>query len=188
MESLIHELEGAKFHVKIDLSSVYYQIMLHDAAQEICVISTTLGLLKLLILPQGVQNAFGKSQRTMENTLKVLVVTICFQDDVLVHGRTKSQSEKRLRAVQDRLKDKEDTISEIKTGNIMVNFFLGFTFSGSRIEADYRLVNKVRKIHLPKSGKEVEHFCGLVNFNGRFIPNFTSKIDPISDLRRLSSS
>ena len=97
--------------------------MFHDAAQEICVISTTLGLFKLLMLPQGMQNASGKIQRTKENTLKVLVGTICSEDDVLVHGRTKSQCEKRLRAVQDRLEDKEYTINEIKSGNIMVNFY-----------------------------------------------------------------
>ena len=41
METIFHELEGSKFYVKIDLSSAYYQIMLDDAAQEICVINTT---------------------------------------------------------------------------------------------------------------------------------------------------
>ena len=55
METLFHELEGSKFYVKIDLSSAYYQIMLDDAAQEICVINTTLGLFKLLRLPQGMK-------------------------------------------------------------------------------------------------------------------------------------
>ena len=44
METLFHELEGSNFYVKIDLSSAYYQLMLDDAAQEICVINTTLGL------------------------------------------------------------------------------------------------------------------------------------------------
>ena len=73
--------------------------MLDDAAQELCVINTTLGLFKLLRLPQGMENASGMFQRTIENTQKGLAGTICFQDDVLVHGRTKSQCEKRWRAV-----------------------------------------------------------------------------------------
>ena len=165
METLFHELEGSKFYVKIDLSSAYYQIMLDDAAQEICVINTTLGLFKLLRLPQGMKNASAMFQRTIENTLKALAGTICFQDDVLIHGRTKSQGEKRWRAVQDRLKDKVFTINEIKSGNVMEKItFLGFTISGSGIEPDDRLVNKVRKIHPPQNVKEVEQFCGLVNF------------------------
>ena len=64
METLFHELEGLMFHVKIDLSSAYYQIMLDDAAQEICVINTMLGgPFKLLRLPQGMKNASGMFQR-----------------------------------------------------------------------------------------------------------------------------
>ena len=59
METLFHELEDSKFYVKVDLSSAYYQIMLDDAAQEICVINTTLGLFKLLRLPQGMKNVSG---------------------------------------------------------------------------------------------------------------------------------
>ena len=86
-ETIFHELKGSKFYVKIDLSSIYYQIMLDDAAQEICNINTTLGLFKLLRLPQGMKNASGMFQRTIENTLKGLAGTICFQDDVLVHRR-----------------------------------------------------------------------------------------------------
>ena len=125
--------------------------MLDDAAQEFCVINTTLGLFKLLRLPQAMKNASVMFQRTIENTLKGLAGTTCFQDDVLVHGRTKSQCEKRWRAVQYRLNDKGFVITEIKSGNVMEKItFLGFTISGSGIEPDDCLVNKVRKIHPPQ--------------------------------------
>ena len=76
IKTLFHELKGSKFYVKIDLSSAYYQIMLDDAAQEICGINTTLGLFKLLRLPQAMKNASGMFQRTIENTLKGLAGTI----------------------------------------------------------------------------------------------------------------
>ena len=151
--------------------------------------STQRWVSKLLRLPQGMKNASGMFQRTIENTLNGLAGSICFQDDVMVHGRTKSQCEKRWRAVQDRLKDKGFTINEIKSGNVMEKItFLGFTISGSGFEPNDCLVNKVRKIHPPQSVKEVEQFCGLVNFYDRFISNFTSKIAPISDLRKKSEA
>ena len=57
MESLFHELEGSKFHVKSDSSSAYYQLLLHDAAQDLCAMNTTVGFFKLLRLPQGIKNA-----------------------------------------------------------------------------------------------------------------------------------
>ena len=52
METLFHKLEELKFYVKIDFKSAHYQILLDDAAQEVCVINTTLCLFKLLRLPQ----------------------------------------------------------------------------------------------------------------------------------------
>ena len=95
----------------------------------------------------------------------------------------------RWRAIQDRLKDKGFTINEINSGYFMEKItFLGLTISGSGIEPDDRLVNKVRKIHPPQSVQKVEQFCGLVKFYGRFISIFTSKIAPISDLRKKSEA
>ena len=84
METSFHEIEGSEFHLNLDLSSVCYQRMLDEAAQDICVISTTLSLFRLLRLPQGMEKASAMFQQTIENTLKRLVGTICFQDDVLV--------------------------------------------------------------------------------------------------------
>ena len=138
--------------------------MLNDAAQEHCTINTTLGLFKLLELPQGMKNASGMFQLTIENTLKGLSGTICCQDDVLLHGRTKSQCEKRWRAVQDRLKDKGFTINEATSGNNMEKTsFLCFVISESGNEPDDSLVSKVRKFRPHQSVKEIEQFCGLVN-------------------------
>ena len=79
METLFHRLEGSIICVKIDFSSVYCKILLDDASQEICVINTTLDLLKLLRLPRGMKHASRMFQRTIDNTLKGLVGTICFR-------------------------------------------------------------------------------------------------------------
>ena len=80
-----------KFRVKIDCLSP------KNATR---VINTTLGLFKLLRLPRRMKNASKKFKRTIDNTVKGLVATICVQDDVLVHGRKKRQCEKRWMAVQ----------------------------------------------------------------------------------------
>ena len=58
-----------------------------------------------------------------------------------------------------------------QVGNIMQKIiFLGFTISRNGVAPDDCLVGKVRKTHPPESVKEVEQFCGLVNFCGRLIP------------------
>ena len=76
----------------IDLSSAYYEIMLDDAAQEICVINTRLRLFKILKLPQGMKNASEMFRR------------ICSR-------KNKKSMCKRWSAIQDQLKDKGFTIN-----------------------------------------------------------------------------
>ena len=104
---------------------------LDDEAQHNCVINTTLDLCKLLRLPQGMKKASGKFQRTIENSLKRLVGTICFQEDVLAHGRARRQGEKRWSTVQDRLKVKRFTFSEVMSGYSGKITFLCFTFEAA---------------------------------------------------------
>ena len=118
-------------------------------------------------------------QRTIQNFFEELVGTICFQDYFLVNGTTKSQREKRCRAVQDRPQEKGFTIIEIKSGNSMEKItFLVFRFSRSGMETDDR--NGFLDL-------ESELLFGLVNFYNQFYPNFTTKITRTSDGRLKSS-
>ena len=174
METIIHELLSSMFHGKIDLSSVDYQTTLDDSGQNISVIKTTTGSFKLLRLPQGTKNASRKLQRTMDNSLKDLVGKVCFQNEVLLHGRTRSYCEKRWRAVEDRMKDKDFTFNKIKSGNIIEKITnLSFTIPGSSIEPNDLLVKQISKVQSIQSVKAVESFCGLVNFYCWFITIFT---------------
>ena len=118
-----------------------------------------------------------KFQRPIENSLKRLIWTLSFQDDALVHGRSRSQRKKRWKAITDRLKKKGFTIIEIKSGIILEKItFLVFKYSGSGIKPDDHLVKNVSKLQHFQNVKKIEQFCGLINFYGRFISNFISKL------------
>ena len=47
METILHNLHGASYFGKIDLSDAYYQIELDEDAKEICTINTSQGLFKM---------------------------------------------------------------------------------------------------------------------------------------------
>ena len=51
METIFHNLHGASYFGKIDLSDAYYQIELDEDAKEICTINTSQGLFKMCRLP-----------------------------------------------------------------------------------------------------------------------------------------
>ena len=117
MESIFHNLHGASYFGKIDLSVSYYQIELNEDAKEICTINTSQGLFKMCRLLQGLKNSSSFFQNCIESTLKGIKGVGIFQDDVLVYGTTKDQYEKRMLAVKSRLREKNFTINEKKSNS-----------------------------------------------------------------------
>ena len=53
LETIFHNLHGAPYIGKIDLSDVYQQLEFDEGAKDICRINTFLGLLKMCRLDQG---------------------------------------------------------------------------------------------------------------------------------------
>ena len=183
-----YKLHGAKFFAKIDLLSAYYQIELDEEAQEISIINTTRGLFKVCRLQQGFKNASAIFQKTIEECLDGIRGHIVFQDDVLAFGTTESSCQKRYNAIRDRLKSKGFTINEAKSEDITTELsFLGFKISAKGIQPDERLINKIKQTIPPTNTNEVSQFCGLVNFFGRLIPDFATKLAPISKLQSSKS-
>ena len=92
MEKIFHNLHGASYFGKIDLSDAYYQFELEEEAKDICTINTSQGLFKMCRLPQILKNSSSIFQNCIESTLKGINGVVIFQDEVLVYGTTKENS------------------------------------------------------------------------------------------------
>ena len=57
MRTIFHNLHGASYFGKIDLSDAYYQINLVEEAKDICRIDTSQGVFKVCRLPQELKNS-----------------------------------------------------------------------------------------------------------------------------------
>ena len=70
MESIFHNLYGASYFDKTDLSDAYYQMKLDEDAKQICTINTSQGLFEMCRLPPGLKNSSSIFQNSIESTLK----------------------------------------------------------------------------------------------------------------------
>ena len=185
-ETFFHNLHGASYFGKIDLSDAYYQTQLDEDAKEICTINTSQGLFKMCRLPQGLKNSSSISQNCIESTLKGIKGVVIFQDDVLVYGTTKDQYEKRMLAVKSRLREKNFTINEKKSNSKPVSSvsFLGYSVSKEGIAPDPKHVEKIKNAKPPSNMKQLVSFFGLANFYGRMIPDFATKKLPLKEIRK----
>ena len=185
METIFHNLHGASYFGRIDLSDAYYQIELDDEAKDICTINTSQGLFKMCRLPQGLKNSSSIFQNCMESTLKGIKGALIFQGDVLVYGTIKEQFDKKMREVKSRLREKKFTINEKKSNSKPVDSvsFLGYSISKEGIAPDPKHVEKIKNAKAPTNNKQLESFVGLANFYGRMIPDFATKLLPLKNMR-----
>jgi len=90
---------------KIDLKSAFLQLMMDDKSQEICTLSTHLGLFRPKRLPFGIASSPAIWQQTMDKIFHALPGVFCFVDDILVAGKDEKEHLERLLAVLDRIKE-----------------------------------------------------------------------------------
>ena len=108
-----------------------------------------------------------------------------FQDDVLVYGATKEQFDRGMLAVKSQLREKNFTINGKKSNSKPVDrvSFLGFSISNEGIAPDPKNVEKVKNARAPTNNKQLESFAGLANCYRRIIPDFSTKILPLNNMR-----
>ena len=144
METIFHNLHGASYFGKIDLSDAYHQIELDEEAKDICTINTSQGLFKMCRLPQGLKNSSSFFQNCIESTIKGIKGVVIFQDDVFMYGTTKEEFDKRMLAVKSWLREKSFIINEKKSNSKPVDSvsFLGYSNSKEGIATDPNNVEK----------------------------------------------
>ena len=158
MDTIFHNLHGASYFGKNDLSDAYYQIELNEEAKDIYTINTQ-GLFKMCRLLQGLKNSSSIFQNCIESTLTGIKGVVIFQDDMLVYGTTNEQFDKRMLAVKSRLGGKNFTIIEKKSNSKPVDSFsfLGYSISKEGIAPHPKNVEKTKNAKAPTNNKQLQN-------------------------------
>ena len=69
IDDLLDKLGKAKFFSTLDLASGFWQIHIHPDSQEKTVFLTPFGLFEFRVMPFGLKNAPGVSQKLMQEVL-----------------------------------------------------------------------------------------------------------------------
>ena len=185
LEDLLSSLSNAKLFTRIDMSQAYAQLRLDETSKVYTTINTTKGLYQYNRLPFGVSSAPGVFQRTMEGILSDLPGVSCYLDDVLIYGATKQEHDSRVTAVLNRLQTKGLKVQPHKCCfGVKEIFYLGYIISDAGIKADPAKVQAVADAPRPTSVKQLQAFLGSIGFYRRFLPKFSTIIEPLNLLLR----
>ena len=180
-EEILCELDGAQFFSKVDMRAAYQQIALHPDSKDITTFATHCGTFRCNRLVFGVCCASEEFDNIMRLLLAGLRGVRSEADDILIFGKTREEHDENLYQCLLRLLESGVTVSKEKCvfGASEVSFF-GQWVSGKGSRP--MLKDNLAYLERPQSKSEVRSFMGLVNFIGKFIPNFSTAVAPISSL------
>ena len=106
-------------------------------------------------------------------------------DDIIVHGTSHEEHDKRLNMILDRIREKGLTLKKNKCQlGLSEIHFMGHMVSDQGIGPTKERVLVHLNVTKPKTVSEVRRFLGLVNFSARYIPNLSTLCEPLSRLTK----
>ena len=136
----------------------------------------------------GIRHVSSQFQRTMSIALAGLPFVRYFVDDIVCASKSLEEHKAHLNQVIDRL-----TKVNLKLNPEKCHFFqseiylLGFRISANGISIDKRKLVNLVEFPKPKCGKDIQRFCGLINYFRPLIPNISSIMSPLDALRNEKS-
>ena len=175
VDKVLHNLNQSTVFSKLDLKWGYHQLDLHPDSRSITTFTTHCGLYRYKCLMFGINSAPEVYHHVIQKTLQVCEGVANISDDIIVHGRSTEEHNKRLQQVLERVKKNNLTLNAEKCKfhmTLLVFVALVLTDKGTGPTED-----KVRAIidaREPQNASEVRSFLGLANNNARFIPDFAT--------------
>ncbi|KAL8584671.1 hypothetical protein ACOMHN_002400 [Nucella lapillus] len=182
-EDIFHKLKEAKFFSKLDATQGFHQIPLDLTTAELTTFITPCGRFYYKRLPFGISSAPEIFQRVIEGILGEETNAIGYIDDILVFGKTEEEHDRQLDRVIEKL-----TAANLKLNRSKCEFkkkevqFLGHKISQEGAAPDPSKIRAILEMPDPINVPELRRFMGMVNYLGRYLPDLSTTLKPISEL------
>ena len=187
IEETIDALSGSQWFCTVDAASGYWQVAMADEDKEKTAFATKRGLFQFTVMPFGLCNAPSTFERLMELILQGLhwERALVYIDDVLIYGKTFTQTLSNLKEVFQRLQDAGIKLKPSKCNLFQESVsFLGHVVGRDGVSCDPQKVEAVVNWRTPKSVKDVRSFAGLAGYYRKFISGFSAIAAPMIALTR----
>jgi hypothetical protein len=163
--------------------SSFYQIPLHPDSSKLTTFIAPMGRFCFKRVPFGISSGAEIFQRKMTELLSDCEGVEVIMDDVLIHGETKENHDYRLKTVLEKIHAAGMKLNKEKCefGKSQVTYF-GNLISAEGVRPNPARVKAVYELKEPKDKNELRRIVGTVNYLGRFAPDLSSIMRPMTDL------
>ena len=152
-------------------------------SHELTTISSYHGLYRYTRLPFGIASAPAIFQRTMDTILDGIPNVLCYNDNILITGKTKSEHLQNLQEVLGHLQAYGVRVKSDKCLFFQDSVtYLGHGIDASGIHATEDKLEAIFCAPPPRNMSQLNAFLGLLNYYGKFINNLTTVIHPLNQL------
>lgn len=185
IQESLDSLSGAVWFVCLDLRSAYNQVKMADEDKHLTAFTTPFGLYEWTRMSFGLCNAPATFQRLMNQVFRkeLFQIMLCYLDDILIHGKTISETLDRLDVVLGRLAENGLKLEIEKCSFFRKEVtYLGHKISAEGIEPDPEKIQVIKDWQVPKTLKELRSYLGFSSYLRRFMPNFTQRARKLHQL------
>ncbi|KAK3520197.1 hypothetical protein QTP70_017927 [Hemibagrus guttatus] len=181
----LEHLRGATIFTKLDLHSAYNLIWIREGDEWKTTFITPTGHYEYLVMPYDLANAPSVFQDVIHEVLREFLhrCVLVYIDDILIYSRSLAEHCQHVAEVLGRLRELFLKAEKCSFHQPSVQF-LRYNISSSGIQMDEGKITAVRDWPAPTTVKELQRFLGFANFYRRFISNYSSIADPLTNLLR----
>lgn len=187
IDDQIDQLGGYRYFTGLDLASGYYQVPLSEDSISKTAFVTPEEHYEFLRMPFGLTNAPAVFQRMINNVLSPLKNAIAFPylDDIIIPSNTIEEGLRRLRQVLEKLREHRLTLKLSKCSFFKTRIeYLGREISEEGVRPGQRKIEAVIQMRDPKTVKQVRQFLGLSGYFRKFVKNYATVVEPLTQLLR----
>lgn len=189
LAELAARLHGAAYFSVLDANSGFWVVQLDDESADLCTFATPFGRYQFLRLPFGINCASEVFHSKMRQLLEDLDGVDNFIDDIIVWGKTRSEHDERLGMLLERARTINLKFNKAKCRiGLKEVTYLGHIFDANGMRPDDNKVRAIKEMPPPNDRKSLERFLGAVNYLSKFIPNYSQRAIPLTNLLKKENS
>ncbi len=185
LPAALEHLRGATIFTKLDLHSTYNLIRIREGDERKTAFVTPTGHYEYLVMPYGLVNSVF--QDFMHEVLREYLrrFVLVYIDDILIYSRSLAEHRHHVAEVLQRLRQLHLLLKPEKCSFHQPSVqFLDYHIDSSGIRMDEGKVEAIKTWPQPTTIKEFQCFLGFSNFYRRFIQNYSTLTNPLTNLLR----
>ncbi len=187
IEDNLSRLAHSRIFSGIDATGAYHVVSVREQDREKTAFSTPWGLYHFKRMPFGLANAPATYCRLVQKVLDGIPMSVAvpYMDDCAIHSRTLDEHLHGLNLVFKAHRKAGLTLQPEKCQLFRDKIeYLGHEISERGISIPRKYIDVVNEWPEPKNVKEVRTFLGKVSYYRRFIPQFSEKAVPLTELTK----